>query len=445
LTSGAGRRLTLLAVAVLIAAFAPGVARAAAPGAPTNVRATAGNGKVTVRWHAPSSNGGVAITHYTATSNPGANTCTTNGALTCVVTGLTNGTSYTFTVTATNGTAGPASSASNAVTPATAPGAPTHVTAAAGNTQVKVSWTAPASNGGATIISYSVYASGSGGQTCTTSGALSCTVTGLLNGVSYTFTVTATNDAATSTRSAASSAVTPTGPPLAPTGVSAVAGDQQATVACTAPASNGGAAFTAFTATASPGGAHASATSCSITVTGLTDGTAYTFTVTASTSLGTSAASAASNKVTPVDTHAPTAPAGLHGAFVNGALVLSWQAATDNVGVVRYELDLNGAPIASIANTTTQATTRAIKPKGSSVYTVRAFDAAGNASAPSGSVTVKRTPIPKAAPRSAPAWAWKLFAWQLHGQKGARPKTPKPLPHWYAAWRKWRLHPFEIV
>jgi hypothetical protein len=149
--------------------------------------------------------------------------------------------------------------------------------------------------------------------------------------------------------------------------------------------------------------------------------------------------------VTPVDTHAPTAPAGLHGAFVNGSLVLSWQGATDNVGVVRYEVDLNGTAIASIANTTTQATTRAIEPKGTSVYTVRAFDAAGNASGASGSVTVKRTPIPKTAPRSAPAWAWKLFAWQLHGQKGARPKTPKPLPHWYAAWRNWRLHPFEVV
>ena len=439
------RGLIFLAIALAIAAFGAGVARAAAPGAPTNVRATAGNTKATVQWHAPSSNGGVAITHYTATSNPGANTCTTNGALTCAVTGLTNGTSYTFTVTATNGTVGPASSPSNAVTPATAPGAPTHVTATAGNAEAKVTWTAPASNGGATIIGYTVFASGSGGQTCSTSGALSCTVTGLVNGVSYTFTVTARNDAATSANSAASSAVTPSGPSAPPSGVSAVAGDQQATVSCTAPASNGGAAITSYTATASPGGAHASATTCPITVTGLTDGTAYTFTITTTNSLGTSVASAASNKVTPVDTHAPTAPAGLHGAFVKGSLVLSWQAATDNVGVVRYELDLNGTSIASIANTTTQATTRAIEPKGSSVYTVRAFDAAGNASGPSGSVTVKRTPIPKAAPRSAPAWAWKLFAWQLHGQKGARPKTPKPLPHWYAAWRNWRLHPFEIV
>lgn len=437
------KALTLPAVAIALAAFGAGIAQAAVPTPPTSVTATPGNGKVTVHWHAPSS--GAPIIGYTATSSPGSNTCTTGGvALTCQVTGLTNGTPYSFTVTATNGsgTSSP-STASAAVTPAAPPGAPTHVTATAGDSQAKVTWTAPASTGGSPITKYTVTASG--GQTCTrTSGALSCTVTGLTNGANYTFTVTASNAVSTGPASTASSSVTPTGPSAPPTGVTATAGDQQATVSCTAPASNGGAAITSYTATASPGGAHASATTCPITVTGLTDGTAYTFTVTTTSSLGTSVASAASNKVTPVDTHPPTAPAGLHGTFVSGALVLSWQAATDNIGVVRYELDLDGAPIQSVTGST-EATTRAIKPKGSSVYTVRAFDAAGNVSGSSGSVTVKRTPIPKAAPRSAPAWAWKLFAWQLHGQKGARPKTPKPLPHWYAAWRNWRLHPFEIV
>ncbi|MFM7819584.1 MAG: fibronectin type III domain-containing protein, partial [Actinomycetota bacterium] len=90
-----------------------------APTAPLNVRASAGDSSATINWLAPSSNGYSAITGYTATSSPGAKTCTTTGSLSCVVRGLTNGTSYTFTVTATNaiGTSVP-SSPSEAVVPA---------------------------------------------------------------------------------------------------------------------------------------------------------------------------------------------------------------------------------------------------------------------------------------------------------------------------------------
>ncbi len=75
------------------------------------------------------------------------------------MTGLTNGTSYTFTVSATNANgAGPASAQSNAVTPGrtTVPGAPTGVTATAGDGSAQVSWTAPANNGGSPITSYTV-------------------------------------------------------------------------------------------------------------------------------------------------------------------------------------------------------------------------------------------------------------------------------------------------
>ena len=93
-----------------------------APGAPQNVRASAGNASVNLYWLAPASDGNATITNYTATSSPGAKTCTTTGALTCVVNGLTNGVAYTFTVTATNsaGTSS-ASAASSPVTPAANP------------------------------------------------------------------------------------------------------------------------------------------------------------------------------------------------------------------------------------------------------------------------------------------------------------------------------------
>ncbi len=89
-----------------------------APSAPQNVSATAGDTRATVRWSAPSNNGGAVISLYTVSSSPGGLTCTASSVLACVVNGLTNGVAYTFTVTATNsaGTS-PASSASNEVIP----------------------------------------------------------------------------------------------------------------------------------------------------------------------------------------------------------------------------------------------------------------------------------------------------------------------------------------
>ena len=74
---------------------------ATAPTAPLSVTTTAGDTRVAVRWVTPSSTGGSAITSYTVTSTPGGFTCTTSTNA-CVVTELTNGESYTFTVTATN-------------------------------------------------------------------------------------------------------------------------------------------------------------------------------------------------------------------------------------------------------------------------------------------------------------------------------------------------------
>jgi Fibronectin type III domain len=87
--------------------------------------------------------------------------------------------------------------------------------------------------------------------------------------------------------------------PSPPLSVHAVAGDARVDVSWSAPANDGGAAITSYTASASPGGASCSTASTSCTVTSLTNGTTYTFRVTATNSAGTSSASAASNAVTP--------------------------------------------------------------------------------------------------------------------------------------------------
>jgi alpha-tubulin suppressor-like RCC1 family protein/subtilisin family serine protease len=91
------------------------------------------------------------------------------------------------------------------------PGSPTNVTATPGNASAVVSWQAPQSSGDSAITGYAVTAS-PGGLTCSTSGALTCTITSLTNGTAYTFTVVATNEAGTGEPSLPSTPVTPTGP-----------------------------------------------------------------------------------------------------------------------------------------------------------------------------------------------------------------------------------------
>ena len=256
---------------------------ATTPGTPTGVIATRGDGAATVSWTAPSTDGGSVITRYTVTASPGGLHANTTSGSSAVVTGLTNGTAYTFTVHATNAVGnGPESAPSAAVTPATTPGAPTIGTAVAGNGTAAVSCTAPTSNGGSSVTGYTV-TSHPGSITATVgAGATSATITGLTNGTAYTFSVHAGNAIGTGTESARSSAVTPATVPGAPTVVSVDARDGRVTVSWSAPAGTGGAAITGYTVTAAPGGATATTdgTTHTADVTGLVNGTAYTFTVT---------------------------------------------------------------------------------------------------------------------------------------------------------------------
>lgn len=89
------------------------------PGAPTDVTAEAGDASATVTWRAPANSGSYPITNYRVVARPGGQTCLVSSpTLTCTVSGLTNGESYTFTVEALNGAGwGAKSEASAPVTP----------------------------------------------------------------------------------------------------------------------------------------------------------------------------------------------------------------------------------------------------------------------------------------------------------------------------------------
>ena len=314
------RILTILSVVASSILFVPS-ASADHEIPPTSVTATAtGSTTASVSFVMQSSylSFGATYSSYTATSTPGSVQASITQAEisasrigTINVSGLTPGTSYTFRVTISwdygGGWSGTTlSSASNSITTTSsvsAPGAPTSVTATStGAITANVSFTAPASDGGAAITSYTATSS-PGGITGSISQAGSGTIamTGLTAGTAYTFTVRATNSAGTSAASSASNSITTVGTPGAPTSVVATAtGKRSATVSFGAPASNNGSAVTSYTVTSTPGGITQTLTQAiggTFTFDGLQPGTAYTFAVTATNAIGTSAA-ATSNSIT---------------------------------------------------------------------------------------------------------------------------------------------------
>jgi len=373
------------------------------PGAPTIGTATATSSTTaTVSFTAPASDGGSTIVNYFAVSTPGNITgfISQAGSGTITVSGLSAGTNYTFVVYAQNGAGNsPNSGSSNQITTsATVPGAPTIGTATATSaTTATVSFTAPASNGGATITSYTAVSSPGGiTGTLSQSGSGTITVNGLTGATNYTFVVYATNSAGNSPNSGSSNQITTytapvntvapavtgtaragqtlscttgtwTGNPAsfsysyiwrkngvdqqgaayynstyvltssdvgstwsckvtatntggstsaisnstasvvarapdAPTiGTATAASSTSATVTFTAPGDNGGATITSYTAVSSPGsitGTLSQAGSGTITVSGLSASTNYTFVVYATNSAGNSPNSGSSNQIT---------------------------------------------------------------------------------------------------------------------------------------------------
>src|SRR5207253_1577810 len=184
--------------------------------------ATAGNAQVALSWTTPA-DGGSPITGYKVYRG------TVSGSLSLYQTlgvvsgytdsGVTNGTTYYYQVSAVNAVGEGARSSEKSATPtapATAPGVPT-LTATAGNAQVALSWTTPA-NGGSPITAYKLYRG-------TVSGSLSLyqalgatngyTDTAVTNGTTYYYQVTAVNAVGEGSRSTQRSAQ-PAGPPSAP-------------------------------------------------------------------------------------------------------------------------------------------------------------------------------------------------------------------------------------
>ena len=192
---------------------------------PTGLNVTAANGsQVSLSWTAPTAPKGYAVSGYeiyAGTSSGGESATGSSSITSYTVTGLTSGATYYFYVTAMaaqncvvrvcQGLVSSPSSEVSAATSFPVPGAPTGLIATdAGNSQIHLSWTAPAPTAGAPVTGYKIYdGTSSGAETLKgSSTTTSDMVTALHSGTTYYFEVTAVNSAGESPRSSEAFATT---------------------------------------------------------------------------------------------------------------------------------------------------------------------------------------------------------------------------------------------
>ena len=224
------------------------------PGPPLNLTATAGDTAVTLNWEAPTSGDATDSYQYRHKKTgdadyiewkdiPGSDSSTTS----YTVTGLENGSTYTFGVRGINdggyGLGG--FEFPFAIPQPPAPGAPQSLTASAGNGEVTLTWRAPSSGG--VVVGYEFRQSEDGGGswggwmdiTNSDANTTSHTITGLNNGTNYTFEVQAFNEGGSSLSSNQASAMPVPPLPHLPTNLTATAGDAQVMLVWEAPTTGG--------------------------------------------------------------------------------------------------------------------------------------------------------------------------------------------------------------
>ncbi|MGP8206490.1 MAG: fibronectin type III domain-containing protein [Acidimicrobiales bacterium] len=328
---------------------------------PTGLSAQGGTAQVSLSWTAPAGQG-TAPTGYNLYegTRPGQMPATpVNGATpitgtSFTATGLAAGTKYYFEVTALNPAGEGAPSDEVSATTTGPPGAPTGLVAAAGNSQVLLSWAPALSNGGSPVTGYNVYMStapGSRGTELTSVAGTNYSVTGLSNGSKYYFRVTAVNALGEGPASAQVSVVPGVttappppsiSPPSAPFALMVGVASAQVSLSWTAPSSTGGSpvkSYNVYISTVPGAGGQkiASVPVTNYTATGLTNGTKYYFEVTAVNVAGEGPASAQVLAT-------PVALAGYRVVVANGDVVSFGQMSS-------YEVRRPGSAVVGVAST----------------------------------------------------------------------------------------------
>ena len=304
---------SLSGLVVTVGAGAPLTVADAPPAAPAGVAfhpVDGAPGVLRAQWAEPPANGGSAVTAYDVAAVPAPGSDPSALTPASVVLGaaaraadfaVTPGTRYVLRVAARNAAGSGAAAVADATTAAgTVPDAPAGVVARAGDGTVRVEWAAPRSDGGSPVERYDVRVTprdpavpAPAAVSVAEPGAV---VAELANGVPHDVTVTAVNAAGESLP--ATTAGTPLGPPGAPVLGAVTPGDGTVELTWSPPASDGGAPVHAYTVSG-PSGSPVTlpATARSVTMRGLANGTAVTFTVTASNVAGTGPAAVTASVV----------------------------------------------------------------------------------------------------------------------------------------------------
>jgi titin len=398
---------------------------ATVPAAPAISAALPGNAQVTLTFVDGSTGGDPITSHavsWTMSGGSGATQCVTNP---CLITGLANGTAYTFKAKATNGVGSSGDSAATLpVTPVTLAGAPVVTSLRVSGTAVVVAFSAPSGNGGSPIVGYQIRLDGGTWTPLAITGTdpYTATVGGLSRGVNHLIALRAVNGTGPGVASADSVVRLPD-VPAPPTAVTAEAGNAQASVSFSAPANDGGAGITGYLAVAAPGGASGTCASSPCTVTGLRNGVRYTFTVRAANAVGYSAFSAPSGAVTPAGP--PGAPGGLAGTPAATSIALLYSAAEDGGSpIIRYEVSIDGGTTWS---TLTGDTVRGLTPGTAYTIAVRAVNANGTGPS-SGAVGVTTLPPTMAAPVATAGVSSVTVTWTAAASTGVIGYTVRARP-----------------
>jgi rhamnogalacturonan endolyase len=330
------------------------------PAAPTGVTATAGNAQASLSWNAATGANYYTVQRSTlyANTNTGGTynnlrtiTLTnTVSTLSYVDTSVNNGTIYGYTVTAGNAAGSGAASAQSIVTPvAPVPTAAPVVTVTPGTGQVTLKWAAIPG-----AVGYVIEMATASGGPYTLVGSvteLTYVVTGLSNGVTYYFTVQASNSGGTSASSNTANATT-TLPP--PTSLTATPGNTQVFLSWPVVTSATGYSVRRSATTGGPYTAIASTAGPSYTDTGRTNGTAYYYVVASSNATGTGTNSAEAS-ATPTSS-VPIAPTNLVATAGSGQVVLTWNTSVGATSYVVAAATTNGGPY-SVLNSLVSGTT----------------------------------------------------------------------------------------